>query len=288
MLKTVDRILVAVNDLAEAEANYVDILGATAIGDFQSTYLKANIRRMAIGTSEVELCCPTGPGPVMQRLQTRGEGLIFGGVTTDDLGSLRQLFNEKGLAYVEADSRIYPSTDALYGLPLAISQRSVATLPPAKGPVDFLYELTMALKTDWDIVAQRYSDLLGLNRSYEVDITFARFGYTGTLMKFQPDHLDRIELAEAHDTAFPMGRFTAKHGDGLYMCYIETNDLADIIARLEKHGRSWTRRTTTTIERDGLWIHPSALNGVLLGVSRSTLAWGWSGNPERVRALPCT
>ena len=37
-------------------------------------------------------------------------------------------------------------------------------------------------------------------------------------------------------------------------------------------------------ERDGLWIHPGALHGLLLGVSRTTLAWEWSGRPELVRS----
>ena len=34
---------------------------------------------------------------------------------------------------------------------------------------------------------------------------------------------------------------------------------------------------------DNLFIPPSALDRVLLGVSRETVAWGWSGAPEKVR-----
>ncbi len=54
---------------------------------------------------------------------------------------------------------------------------------------------------------------------------------------------------------------------------------------MRKSGSRWTRRTQTPQERDGLWIHPSALNGVLMGVSRHSLAWQWSGRPERVQPL---
>jgi hypothetical protein len=168
----------------------------------------------------------------------------------------------------------------LYGMPLVVSE--AAARVRANGPVSFLYELTMVLSTDWREVADCYARKLGLQRDKAVDITFARFGYEGTLLMFAPDRLDRIELAEAHDPAFAMGRFSGKRGDALYMCYIETHDLADVIRRLESRNAKWTRRTDTgKPEQDGLWIHPSALNGVLLGVSRTSLAWGWSGSPRK-------
>lgn len=285
MFNSVDRILVAVHDLDEAENNYRNILGASPIADFESSYLNANVRRMAVGVSEVELCCPKGPGPVARRIERHGEGLVCGGVTTDDLEAFARRLDEKNIPYVNADNRLYPASDALYNLPLAVSASPETPKERHGGPVEFLYELTMVLESSWNDVAERYADCFGLKRENEVDITFSRFGYDGTLMKFDPDRLDRIELSEAHDPAYPMGRFTAKHGDAFYMCYVQTDDLSDIIDRLTKHECRWTRRTTTDVERDGLWIHPSAINGVLMGVSRTTLAWGWSGKPELVQPL---
>lgn len=285
MLKNVDRILVAVRDIDQAEKSYSNVLGATPIEDFRSDYLNATVRRMALGTTEVELCSPLGAGRVATRIEQKGEGLVCGGVTTDDLDAFTRHLDRSGIAYASADGRVYPDSVALYQLPLAVSAAPASPPARAAGPVEHLYEITMVLKTDWHEVAQHYADVLGLDRKKEVGITFDRFGYQGVLMKFQEERLDRIELSEAHDTAFPMGRFTAKHGDALYMCYLETDDLADIIARLDKHGCGYTRRTTTPVERDGLWIHPPALNGVLMGVSRSSLAWGWTGKPERVQPL---
>lgn len=285
MFKNVDRILVAVNDLDEAENNYRNVLGATVIGDFESTHLNARIRRMALGVSEVELCKPLGPGQVDTHLRQFGQGLFRGGVTTGDLDACQRGLVAHGTRLVQADSRLYPESDDLYGLPLVVSAAPTQAPRRAPGPVEFLYELTMVLRSNWNDVAEHYATRLGLAREHMVDITFQRFGYEGTLMLFDPQRLDRIELSEAHDPAFAMGRFSAKRGDALYMCYVETDDLADVIARLERHKHKWTRRTTTPTERDGLWIHPSALNGVLMGVSRSSLAWGWSGQPERVQAL---
>jgi hypothetical protein len=36
---------------------------------------------------------------------------------------------------------------------------------------------------------------------------------------------------------------------------------------------------------DQVWIHPPTLGGVMLGVSRPSMAWMWSGHPERVTPL---
>jgi hypothetical protein len=35
-----------------------------------------------------------------------------------------------------------------------------------------------------------------------------------------------------------------------------------------------------------LFLHPSALGGPMLGLSRPTQAWQWSGHPERVEPRP--
>lgn len=285
MLHTVDRILVAVRSLDDAERNYRNVLAAKVVDEFDSAYLKARVRRMLLGTSEVELCMPAGDGPVQRHLDQWGEGLFCGGVSTPDLDACEQWLAAQSVRFEKADGRLYPDSADLYGLPLAISAVHASGKARAPGPIEFLYELTMVLRSRWQDVAGHYVQRLALQPARMVDITFARFGYEGSLMMFDPDRLDRIELSEAHDPAFPMGRFSAKRGDALYMCYAQTDDLAQVIARLEEHGHRWTRRTQTPQERDGLWIHPSALNGVLMGVSRHSLAWQWSGRPDRVQPL---
>jgi hypothetical protein len=285
MLHTVDRILVAVRSLDDAERNYRNVLAATVLDEFDSPYLQARVRRMALGSSQVELCMPTGPGAVQQHLDTLGEGLLRGGVTTPDLSACEHWLQAQSVRFDKADGRLYPHSADLYGMPLAISAAPETLAKRASGPIEFLYELTMVLKSSWKDVAAHYAQRLALAPEHMVDITFARFGYEGTLMLFDPERLDRIELSEAHDPAFPMGRFSAKRGDALYMCYVQTDDLAQVIERLDQHGHRYTRRTQTPQERDGLWIHPSALNGVLMGVSRHSLAWQWSGRPDRVLPL---
>lgn len=238
-----------------------------------------------MGKSWVELCQPDGDGPAMRRLRRSGEGLLFGGVTVANLDLFSDHLQQKSIDHTKADGRIYIGGGQLYGLPLAVSASVAQTSGQESALTAFLYELTVVLKTKWTKVAEDYSDYFGLDAGRQVGITFPRFGYEGSLLMFDDDHLDRIELSEAHDPDYPMGRFSSKHGDGLYMCYVETNDLAEVISRLERHGARYVRRTETPVERDGLWLHPSALNGVLMGVSRKTLAWQWSGKPDRVEPL---
>jgi len=36
----------------------------------------------------------------------------------------------------------------------------------------------------------------------------------------------------------------------------------------------------------GIFIHPSTFHGVLMGCSRTNLAWTWSGRPELAGAMP--
>lgn len=287
MLKRVDRILVAVNDLDKAEKNYHEILGAARIKDFKSDYLNANIRLMALGSSEVELCAPSGEGPVKTHLGQFGEGLIRGGVTTNDLNVFHQYLKDHKVGCIEADGRLYPEASDLYNLPLVVSREPSTPNERTHGPVNFLYELTLVLRSNWQDVATAYVDRLGVKREHMVNMNNSRFAYVGALMMFEPqqERLDRIELSEAHDEAFPMGRFSRKRGDALYMCYIETDDIADIIQRLDSRKLPWTPRSSTSQERDGLWIPPSVLNGVLMGVSRTSHAWQWSGHPERVQPL---
>lgn len=281
MLNGIDRIVVAVADLDMAVRNYESILDAKLVREWRSGHMGARVAEMRIGGSIVELCAAESEGPVSRKLSDR-EGLVYGGVCVNNLLEYEEHLIGLGLNYAKEAGRLYIPASELYGLPLLVVEGDKVIDNSPGILVTHLYELTVVLNTKWEVVADQYSRRIGIDRDYEVPITFDRFGYTGTLMKFSPDKLDRIELSEAHDERFAMGRFSRKHGDGLYMCYIETNNLAEIIKRLEARNGKWTRRTTEAVERDGLWIHPSMLHGVLLGVSRTSLAWGWSGDPARI------
>jgi hypothetical protein len=60
------------------------------------------------------------------------------------------------------------------------------------------------------------------------------------------------------------------------------DDVDALAGRLESRGGRYEARGDRG-HLDGLWIHPTALHGMLMGVSRTTFAWSWSGHPELVR-----
>ena len=67
------------------------------------------------------------------------------------------------------------------------------------------------------------------------------------------------------------------------MAYGESDQTAAVRERLLEHApRDWTGPRDAAVP-DNLFLHPRALGGVMLGVSRTSFAWSWSGDPDRVR-----
>jgi hypothetical protein len=138
--------------------------------------------------------------------------------------------------------------------------------------------------SDWRRVAAVYAGLFGLDPARFSEIGSERFGYIGTLTLFDPpNRLDRIELSQVTDDVHSMGRFAKKHGDSLYMCYVEVHDWSAVRGRLlEANARYTPRGSDPAIDPDGGWVHPKELHGLLLGISRTGLAWDWSGRKDLV------
>jgi hypothetical protein len=112
MLERVDRVQLVVKDRQAAARTFGDLLGAQAVREEPSGYLGAARLVLARGSSEVELCEPSGPGPVAEHLDSQGEGLMTAGFSTGDLAALER----EGLW-------VHPS--ALCGLLLGISRTTV-------------------------------------------------------------------------------------------------------------------------------------------------------------------
>jgi hypothetical protein len=282
MLERIDRIQIVVRDRAAAAATYQRLLGAEIARQDRSVFLAARRTVLALGESEVELLEPDGAGRVAELLALRGEGLCAGGVSTRDPERLLARLRALGLEPAVEGEQLHLDGAPGFGLPLVISPHRERA---RTGPMSFLYEITNTLVSDWRLAAAWYAGLFDLDPQRFSAISSRRFGYEGSLTLFDPPgRLDRIELSQVTDPQSAMGRWVAKRGDSLYMCYVETHDLSDLIARLDDNSARWTPRAEhREEERDGLWVHPSALHGVLLGVSRTTLAWEWSGRPELVQ-----
>lgn len=131
--------------------------------------------------------------------------------------------------------------------------------------------------------------IFGLNTENFVTITSELFGYTGVLTLFSVDRLDRFEVITPTDITKTLGRYYKREAASFYMTYAESREIGNIqrAAKTDGAGLTLDPREKQQEGRDleQIWLHPGALNGIMLGISRPTLAWRWSGHPKRVEAL---
>ena len=277
MLERVDRILMAVRDRKAATGNFTGLLGAVVTRESHSEHLKADRTILSLGESEIELCQPTANGPISRFIERWGEGLYAGGMSATDLGKLHtHLQAEKVRTFVDGD-QIFLDPDQTFGAPLVLSQ--FKPRKPAPGPVNYLYEITNTLKSDWNAAAAFYTRIVGLDPKAVSSLQSHKYGYKGTLTLFNPpERLDRIELSETARHQLRRWAASSPSVATRSTCALSTPTTSPRLpsgwsARTVK----WTPRTRgETPERHGLFVHPTALNGLLLGVSRRSLAWEWS------------
>jgi len=280
MLTYVDRMQLAVRDRDEAASTFAAILGAERVRDDELPLYGAGRTVVQAGTSEFELLSPAGDGAIHDHLARWGEGIFAAGFSTPDLGALTSRLSDYGVTWREHGDQAFVEPDQTPGMRMVLSPE--AKRPPV-GLVSWLYEATNVID-DHVGAADFYAKTFGLNPTRFSPIASDQYGYTGQLLLFDPpDRLDRIELSQITDASRAMGRFHTKRGQSVYMCYVETPDVAAIIGRLEERQARWAGRSDDP-NPEGLFIHPTALHGMLMGVSRTNLAWNWSGRPELAKA----
>jgi catechol 2,3-dioxygenase-like lactoylglutathione lyase family enzyme len=279
MLQRIDRIQLAVRDRRAAVQTFVDILGAEHVRDDESKLLSAHRSVVQAGESEFDLLEPAGDGPVAEHLERWREGIFAAGFSTDDISSLARRLDDRGVAFSEEGGQLFLDADQTRGMRTVISSSRDRL---KVGLISWVYEVTNIV-SDHEEAANFYTTAFGLDSARFSPIRSREFGYKGMLTLFDPpDRLDRIELTEITEPSLAMGRFFARRGPSIYMCYVETTDTGPLRERLQAKGC----RFADGRENGGgnLFIHPTALHGMLMGVSRTNLAWTWSGRPELARA----
>jgi hypothetical protein len=276
VLTRIDRIQVATPDIAATAARWTELVGAEHHSDDVVAALGARRSRYRFADGWVELLAPDGDGAVAEAIERRGGAHLFAaGAASADVDELVLRFVERGhkVALEGGQALLGEEATGNHGLRLVVSPE--ATLP-AVGAADFLYEVTN-LVGDADTVTLEYADAFGLHPTAFVPIESSHYGYGGSLTLFDPERLHRFEVITPHEREKTMGRYFDKFGESLYMCFAESSQLADVRARCEEAGAPHTAVGDHT-----LFLHPAALGGVMLGLSRPTYAWTWSGHPERV------
>jgi hypothetical protein len=280
ILKRVDRVQIAVADLNHAEKIAAAVFGAETLRRDRVAPLCARRASMQAGTSLLELVEPDGAGPVQEFVDRWGSGLFAAGFSVDDLDAAAHHLERQGAKFERAPGQLFLDPSTTLGMRVVISPRHERA---PVGLIKWIYEVTNVVG-NWRAAAHRYAALFALDPAKFVPIESKDFGYTGVLTMYDsPARLDRIEIAEIIKPELAMGRYHRKRGDSLYMFFVETDDVNAIAQRIEAAGSKanvWRHDEAGAAE---MFIHPNQFLGVLVGVSRSEVAWTWSGDPERAR-----
>lgn len=278
MLEHVDRVQIAVEDLDRAAETFRDVFAAEHVRDDELRRAGAKRRVMQAGISEFELLAASGAGPIRDYLDAWGEGLFAAGFSTRDLPAVKSRLRERGVAFAEEGEQVFIEPDQTPGLRMVLSPH-VDRKPV--GLVGYLYEATNLIE-DHEAAALFYADTFGLDASRFSPINSKNYGYTGQLTLFDPPgRLSRIELSQITDWERPMGRFMKRRGgETLYMCFIEAEAIEEIVERAKRRDMRFVGHDRDGGFSEGLFFHPATLHGVLMGVSRTNVAWTWSGRPE--------
>ena len=282
MLTEVDRLLVATPDAAAAAAAWRSVLGAEEVHSGPAPALGARRTVVRAGRSDVEFLQPDGTGAIADALSRRGRAHVWAaGAASPDPGAVAGTARAAGARVGSEGDRVHVELE-IEGAPIWFVISPEAERAPA-GRLDFLYEATV-LAADQAGAVARIRDAFGLDESVFTTITSEMFGYTGVLTLFRAGQLHRFEVITPIDRDKTMGRYHAREGACFYMGFAEASDLLDIERRIPPGGVTIDRPEGRRIDQtpDQVWIHPPTLGGVMLGVSRPSMAWMWSGHPERV------
>ncbi len=277
MLTRIDRVVITAHDAAAVANRWIVLLDAHEQRRDRIEALGADRIVIGVGDAEVEILQPNGPGPVARHLAAGG-GPYAAGVATRNIHKLRRRLAEAGIVPTQIGQQFFIDAGRLRipGLNVVIS---VDVERPRTGLLTNLYEVTH-LTDDAPGSAAAFARLFDLDTRNFVPIRSETFGYDGTLTLFDSSALHRIETIDPFDRTKTMGRYFERFGPTLYMCYGETDRLPELRERLKALApRDWTG---SDADPNGLFVHPRALGGIMLGVSRTTYAWTWSGRPERV------
>jgi methylmalonyl-CoA/ethylmalonyl-CoA epimerase len=106
MLKKINHIAIAVNNLEDAAQFYQNVLGLNLSGVEVVTAQKTKVGFFKIGESNIELVQPSDPdSPLVKFLETKGQGIHHICFEVDDVETEVKAFLQKGVTMVDQKAR---------------------------------------------------------------------------------------------------------------------------------------------------------------------------------------
>ena len=281
MITRIDRMVLTTHDRRAAAQTWQRLFGAELVREDRMPSLAAQRSVLRVGESEIELIEPHGIGITAQFISRFRTSVFAVGFAVRDLAEAQANLDARGIHHVREGNQVL-LTGEWVGVPaLRVVLTQDEKRPPA-GLLSRIYEATL-LYQHHHRAARQIANVFQLDPGNFVPIRSEPFGYEGTLAFVERDRLDRIEVVTPFDRTKTMGRFFGRQGPCFYMFYAEVRDSAALRARLaDQAPGAWSGRRDGAAP-DNLFVHPQALHGALLGVSRESVAWTWSGHPERVK-----
>ena len=118
-------------------------------------------------------------------------------------------------------------------------------------------ELSVVVK-DLDEAIARFTQLFGLRLHKRGESK--EFGFKNAIL---PTGIGHIELLQPTDPAKPVGRFLAKHGEGVYLVGFECKDIPGAVAKLRADGVR-----VDSPKPDIAWVHPREAHGLFVELRR--------------------
>jgi hypothetical protein len=270
MLRRINRLLVAARDLEETAAAFRRVLGLGGGRRLEIPDVGAASVVMALGDAWVQVLQPVAEGPVARFLQERGPGIYGLGVEVSSLADTRLRAEQCGRQahplHLGDQELVCFKREQLPGLTLWVSEAGSGP-EPADVSTPFLgvWRATNLVE-DRDEGAAVYEGLFGRPDAGEA-CRNDRYGFLGRLLQFgSSPGADGIAVAQVHHAGSAMGRFWRRHGPGVYMVTLDTDE------ELRRVYRALVERDVRYAHDESaperlLYIHPSELSGCFVAVS---------------------
>src|SRR3990170_2302941 len=121
MLTRVDRMQIAVQDRAAAEATFRDLFGAEKGREDTVAPLNPGRTVVQAGISKFELLQPNGDGLVRQHLDRWGEGLFAAGFSTPDLSALCARLSAHSVLWRDEGGQVFIESSQTPGMRMVLS-----------------------------------------------------------------------------------------------------------------------------------------------------------------------
>jgi methylmalonyl-CoA/ethylmalonyl-CoA epimerase len=116
-----------------------------------------------------------------------------------------------------------------------------------------IVELSVVVR-DLDAAIERYTTLFGLRVHKRGESK--EFGFKNAIL---PTGIGHIELLQPTDPDKAVGKFLARHGEGVYLVGFESKDIAGAVAQLRGRGAR-----VDSPRPDIAWVHPRDCHGLFV------------------------